>query len=271
MGDIHGFWSSQDTEFFNNSDYQFLLLTGDLPSLNKWRNQNLKKEFKMLRIPTYMSLGNWDSSNLFQIAGEVIPSRILSYIGSLGHIDRIKRLKSDLSNIIMGHYDCFKILDGSYTLLIGRPFTCGGSLAFVPTLKKKFRIANLDDSFLKYKEIINQSESNTLIILNHNGPTGLGDRATDIYGCDFKKDEGDWGDSDLEEAIRYAKTIGKRIPLVISGHMHHHNPKTKSTRKTMVYKEGTTYLNVAKVPRNNSYYSISLDGSDLDVELLTTK
>lgn len=271
MGDIHGFWSSQDTDYFNNSDYQFLLLTGDLPSFNRSRNLKLQKELRKLTIPTYMSLGNWDSSNIFQLAAEVIPSKFLSHIGSLGHINRIDSYRFSLPNIIMGHYDSFKLVDGSYTLLIGRPFTCGGPLAFVPTLKRKFHITSLEDSFLKYKEIINQSESNTLIILNHNGPTGLGDRATDIYGCDFKKEEGDWGDSDLEEAIRYAKSIGKTIPFVVSGHMHHHNPKTKSTRKTMVSKEGTTYLNAAKVPRFNSYYSVLLDGTDINVELLTTK
>ena len=41
----------------------------------------------------------------------------------------------------------------------------------------------------------------SLVFLAHNGPTGLGGSPTDIWGCDFKTDGGDWGDPDLEEAI----------------------------------------------------------------------
>jgi len=290
VGDIHGFWEDSDTEYFNASDYDFLLLTGDLPDHKPFpnRRQNLYQKLNALRIPTYMALGNWDGANLLQLIGEVFQNKAFIHLGSLGHIRRIRKLKQNLSNIQIGSYSLIPLSDENPTskkrndpnsnlgdfshanersrfnrigLLIGRPFTCGGpNLGFQPSLKRIYRITSMEDSVESYKKLIDscKEDFHSLIFLTHNGPTGLGDKATDIYGCDFRREEGDWGDPDLEVAIRYAKSNGIQIPLVVSGHMHHQNPKTKSLRKWLLEKDGTTYLNAAKVPRTGSYYSVEL-------------
>jgi uncharacterized protein (TIGR04168 family) len=274
IGDIHGFWEDSDTKYFNQSEYEFLLLTGDLPDHKPFSKakRDLYTRLNDLKLLSYMSLGNWDGANFLQLIGEVFQNRFLIWLGGIGHLKRVNTLKQFLSNIHIGSYNVtpLSLVNINIGLLIGRPFTCGGPhLGFVPSLKKIFGISSLEDSEAYYKNLIDtcKGKFDSLIILSHNGPSGLGDKATDIYGCDFRKDEGDWGDPDLEEAIRYAKSQGIRIPLVVSGHMHHRNPKTKSVRKWLVKKDGTTYLNAAKVPRNGSYYSVELYDSEVYVNL----
>lgn len=100
-----------------------------------------------------------------------------------------------------------------------------------------------------YKKLIDRSNNQHLGFLTHNGPTGLGSLKNDIYGCDFKKEAGDWGDSDLERAIDYAKSIGKKVIFAVSGHMHHTNRKNSLKRKWHSIKDETLFINSAKVPR----------------------
>lgn len=279
IGDIHGFWEESDSEFFNHSDYDFLLLTGDLPDHKPFGRgrKELHRKLNLLRKPSYMSLGNWDGANYLQLIGEVFQIQWMIRMGSIGHLKRVSKLKKELSNVQIGAYDFFPIECGDHKnhksrigLLIGRPFSCGGeNPGFIFSLRKLFGIKSMQDSVAYYKKLIDSCKGHfdTLIILSHNGPTGLGDKASDIYGCDFRKEEGDWGDPDLEEAIRYAKSQGLKIPLVVSGHMHHRNPKTKSKRKWLVAHNGTVYLNSAKVPRNGSHFSVLWDDERLNVEL----
>lgn len=297
IGDIHGFWEESDAEYFNQSDYDFLLLTGDLPDHKPLSigRQELYRKLNLLRIPTHMCLGNWDGANYLQLIGEVFQIGWMIRLGGIGHLKRVEKIKKSLSNLKIGSYSIQSLAKNKINsnkdisqneqinsgsskksenegigLLIGRPFTCGGSnLAFRPSLKKQFGISSMEDSTNYYKNLIDPlaHQYSSLIILSHNGPTGLGDKATSIYGCDFRREEGDWGDPDLEGAISYAKSVGIKIPLVVSGHMHHRNPKTKSEREWLVQKEGTTYLNAAKVPRNASYYSVELNGSGASVKL----
>jgi uncharacterized protein (TIGR04168 family) len=76
----------------------------------------------------------------------------------------------------------------------------------------------------------------------------LGDRADSIWGCDFRRREEDWGDQDLEAAVRYADSKGRKVLAAVAGHMHR---KTKSgrSRPAQVEKDGVLYVNAAEVPR----------------------
>jgi uncharacterized protein (TIGR04168 family) len=42
---------------------------------------------------------------------------------------------------------------------------------------------------------------NSLVLVGHNGPTGLGDEKHAPCGADFMPDGGDWGDPDAERAL----------------------------------------------------------------------
>ena len=87
-----------------------------------------------------------------------------------------------------------------------------------------------------------------MLLLAHNGPTGLGARKDDLWGCDFRESEGDFGDPDLEHAIGHARTAGKPVRAVIAGHMHH-AVRGGSTRRWRARRDGVLYVNAARVPR----------------------
>ena len=88
------------------------------------------------------------------------------------------------------------------------------------------------------------------MLLAHSGPTGLGSEAADLCGRDWKRPACDWGDQDLQEAIRLIRKQ-RPLPLVIFGHMHHRLRHGAGQRRTVQRdRQGTVYLNAACVPRH---------------------
>lgn len=61
---------------------------------------------------------------------------------------------------------------------------------------------------------------------------------------------GDHGDPDLASALKQATVLGRPVPLVVFGHMHH-MLKGGKRRRNMVHIDdsGTVFLNCAVVPR----------------------
>ena len=98
---------------------------------------------------------------------------------------------------------------------------------------------------------VNNAAYDTIIFLGHNGPVGLGDRAEDPCGRDWEPLGGDFGDLDLANAIDQTKNLGKSVPLVTFGHMHHHLRYRKDRLRTSISTsdDGTVFLNSASVPR----------------------
>lgn len=60
-----------------------------------------------------------------------------------------------------------------------------------------------------------------VVVMGHNGPTGLGATRSDICGVDFRSEEGDHGDEDLEAALKQLVARDVCVSLVVFGHMHH--------------------------------------------------
>lgn len=269
IGDVHGFWNHKDTTYFNESDYDALFFVGDLKGGTQKSLNTIIPFLQNLSKPVYFSYGNWDTTNLIQMAGEIWHNPFFARIGSLSHNKRIHKFQEQLPNFHLGMFNLFSLKE--FDLIIGRPFSAGGPISFVPILKQLFNIQTLEDSFARYKAIIDKSANENLAFLTHNGPFGLGAKATDIYGCDFLKEEGDWGDKDLQDAISYAKSKGKKVLFVASGHMHHRNPKTKQIRKWLEFVDNTHYANAANVPRirkakkggTSSHHHICVDLNDL--------
>ncbi|MQL97539.1 hypothetical protein Taro_030231 [Colocasia esculenta] len=94
-------------------------------------------------------------------------------------------------------------------------------------------------------------EGHSLILLAHNGPTGLGDKMNDICGRDWVYGGGDHGDPDLAQAIADLKRNTQiSMPLVVFGHMHKQLAHRNGLRKMIVVgDDDTVYLNGAVVPR----------------------
>lgn len=69
IGDVHGFWDTRDIEYFNSSDYDFILFTGDLRSYTE-NESEVAKRISPISKKSFVIPGNTDTSNLFQAAGE---------------------------------------------------------------------------------------------------------------------------------------------------------------------------------------------------------
>ncbi|MFY8148642.1 MAG: TIGR04168 family protein, partial [Prochlorococcaceae cyanobacterium] len=89
-----------------------------------------------------------------------------------------------------------------------------------------------------------------LVVLSHCGPSGLGSRAADPCGRDWKSQAGDWGDQDLALALEQIRR-SRPVPLVVFGHMHHTLRRGQGERLSFCRdRAGTAYLNAACVPRH---------------------
>lgn len=248
IGDLHGAFDAEDARFFNRSDYDLLLLTGDLGSGTSQNGLQVAREVARLNKPTLLVAGNNDAPFARDITAE------LKYQARLAALIRVSRGGSESETAVaLCGYDLrsLTIRDYSFSVLVGRPYSRGGRELFCPEgLKERYGVSSFKDSEARLFELIRAAPTKDIIWLAHNGPTGLGARGSDIWGADFRKDEGDWGDSDLEAAIARSRE-DKRVMAVVAGHMHRRPPGAKVDRErtSTLAKDGTLYVNPAVVPR----------------------
>ncbi|XP_037493106.1 uncharacterized protein LOC105633485 isoform X2 [Jatropha curcas] len=135
----------------------------------------------------------------------------------------------------------------------GRPFSCGGEQLFRnKLLSARYGVQDMDGSAMRiYHTALGTPEDHLLILLAHNGPTGLGSNLNDICGKDWVFGGGDYGDPDLAQAISHLKEkTSLNIPLIVFGHMHKELAYGNGLRKMLVVgSDKTIYLNGAIVPR----------------------
>jgi len=249
IGDLHGSFDAADAAYFNRSDYDLLLLTGDLGSGTAQNGIAVAREVARLEKPTLVVAGNNDAPHASDIAAE------FKYQGRLAALMRSMRSETPESGsaVHLAGYDLrtYTFRDTSFSVLVGRPYSRGGpEIAFASELEERYGVRGFERSRERLFELIEAAPSQNIIWLAHNGPSGLGSSPTDIWGCDFKADGGDWGDIDLEEAIFHTR-MKKRLVAVIAGHMHRsirHEGK-KIDRTAVIEKGNALYINPAVVPR----------------------
>ncbi|MBE7439437.1 MAG: metallophosphoesterase [Spirochaetales bacterium] len=247
LGDIHGFFSEEDIQYFNHSTVDLILLVGDLPG-RLHRFLPVCRLLSRLRRRTLLIPGNHDATSIMQVIAEIRANRSMIERHSPGQEERVAGLRQAIAPVEVCGYSRHTVAAGADELdiIAGRPHSMGGAeLGFQPYLKRCFGVADMADSLALYRQRIDESTL-PLLFLAHNGPAGLGDRANDIWGCDFRKAE-DFGDPDLAAALEYARTRG-RVLGVVAGHMHH-RLKGGGERTTFLFRDGIFYLNAARVPR----------------------
>ncbi len=251
IGDIHGSWDDQDVQYFNDSDYDLLLFVGDLGGGTLRSDLAVARSIARLSLPALVMPGNNDAIHLAQLAAEFLHQKGLIRLLSVGQQRRSRSLATALGEVQMVGYSLHSISHGNtaFDIIACRPHPMGGpSLSFVPHLERAYGIRSLEESAEKLISLVDSATSSRIIFFAHNGPTGLGDRAGDIWGCDFKREEGDWGDPDLEVAIDHAIAQGKQAIAVLGGHMHLRT-KQGTERPWRLEKNGIHYVNAARVPR----------------------
>lgn len=252
LGDVHLCWDDADTEYFSNgSNYDLVLFVGDVADYSHRQALATHRAIARVQSPKLFIPGNHDGVHVAQLAAEVLGASRLSDLLNGVQQRRCAQLRQTHGDEVVAGYTThrYRHSGGDFSLLTGRPHSMGGPrLAFRRYLRQHFGIASLEDSARRLREMVDRCETDSLLFSSHNGPAGLGARRSDIWGCDFRPQEGDFGDEDLRQAIDYAKSAGKRVLAVVAGHMHHaligggHRP-------WLVEENGTLYVNAARVPR----------------------
>ncbi|XP_039031808.1 uncharacterized protein LOC120166643 isoform X2 [Hibiscus syriacus] len=250
VGDVHDDWDlEEDTKALQFLKPDLLLFTGDFGN----ENVELVQNVAALNFPKAVILGNHDSWSTQQFSSKK-KDRVQLQLECLGqeHVG-YKRLDFPLLKL---------------SVVGGRPFSCGGQRIFRKRLlSARYGIQEMDESAKRiYKAALGTPEDHLVILLAHNGPTGLGSELNDICGKDWVFEGGDHGDPDLAQAISHLKqTATFSIPLVVFGHMHKELAHGNGLRKMIVVgSDDIIYLNGAIVPRVRPINKTPLQASNSD-------
>lgn len=251
IGDVHLAFDDVDARLLDEQGYDAILFVGDLAGYSHKGGLEVARSIARLRTPALVVPGNHDAANALQMAAEVLEADVLLPLLNRGQRARERELASALGPARVAGYSVHTLETerGPLDVIAGRPHSAGGAhLAFRPYLAEAFGVTDMEASARKLCALVDESRAEDLVFLAHNGPSGLGARRDDIWGCDFRKSEGDFGDPDLREAIDHARARGKRVRAVVAGHMHH-GLKGGGRRRWIVEKDGVLYVNAARVPR----------------------
>jgi uncharacterized protein (TIGR04168 family) len=248
IGDVHHAYNEVDTAYFNASDHDALLFTGDIYNYSLQRGLRAASELAELNKPALLIPGNHDAIHPAQLAAEITRRTSLIRLTSVGHERRVRDLREAVGGVQVGGYMTHRLKEG-LDVVTGRPHSMGGSaISFAPHLAEAYGVRTQEDSVRRLRQCVDESDAPQLVFLAHNGPTGLGERRGDLWGADFRREEGDFGDADLRLAIDYAIESGKHVLAVVAGHMHH-RIRGGGKRNWYERRDGVLYINAARVPR----------------------
>ncbi|CAI0394959.1 unnamed protein product [Linum tenue] len=228
VGDVHDQWNLEE----DTKALQFLRSIADL------------------QFPKAAILGNHDSWTTQQFS---LNFDLLSF--SLPFVRKKDRIQLQLESLGDEHvgYSRLDFSELKISVVGGRPFSCGGDYLYrKKLLSARYGVQDMEGSARRiYNVALGTPEDNLVILLAHNGPTGLGSNLNDICGKDWSVGGGDHGDPDLAQALsRLKDSSNLHIPLIVFGHMHKQLAYRAGLRKMIVVgHDDTIYLNGAIVPR----------------------
>jgi uncharacterized protein (TIGR04168 family) len=240
VGDVHDQWSAEDNLALQHLKVDIVLFVGDFGN----EAVEVVREVAAVSIPKAVIMGNHDAWYSASSWGK----QKAPYDQS--QEDRVQQQLDLLGETHVGFSKLdFPQLDVS--VVGSRPFSWGGlTWRNSQFYRDRYQIKNFEESTQQMVESAQDAASQTLIFIAHNGPAGLGKQTESICGRDWKAEGGDYGDPDLTAAIAQTQSLGKSIPLVTFGHMHHELKIPRGKRRKLVeVREQTVYFNAACVPR----------------------
>jgi uncharacterized protein (TIGR04168 family) len=241
VGDVHDRWEAADETALQHLGVDLVLFVGDFGN----ESVQVVREIAAVKLPKATVFGNHDAWYSASDWGkQKCPYDRQKEDWVQDQIDLLKETHVGYSKLDFPELQL--------TVVGSRPFSWGGDVwKNAEFYQERFGVTSFAESTAKIVAAAQTAAYDTVIFLGHNGPVGLGNNADDPCGKDWQPLGGDYGDPDLTEAIALTRKLGKTIPLVTFGHMHHDLRYTKQhLRKTFVISsEGTMYLNAARVPR----------------------
>ena len=245
VGDVHNQWEEQDAIALEHLGVDLVLFVGDFGN----EAVAVVRQIANISVPKAAILGNHDAWYSASSWGR----QKAPYDQS--QEDRVQQQLDLLDTAHVG-YNQLDFANYGISVVGSRPFSWGGSIwRNNQFYRDRYDVSSFEESSQRIIHAAQQAAYDNLIIIGHNGPFGLGDRPESICGRDWKPEGGDYGDPDLTEAITQISQLGKSIPLVTFGHMHHALKYPPGKRRTIVeVRDETVYFNAACVPRivNNS-------------------
>jgi len=251
VGDVHLVWDERDVRALDAAGYDLVLFVGDLAGYGPAGGEAVARSIATLKTPALVMPGNHDAVTLAQLAAEVLRApNALRHVLALGMVQRVERLRRALGPVPLCGYSLHAFESLGLSVVAARPHTIGGPrIPFARYLTQQFSVRTLEDSAERLCALIDQVPAHhRLVVLAHCGPSGLGAARSDIYGCDFRPEQGDWGDPDLAEALEHASRTGKPVLAVVAGHMHH-RVRGGGERRWQLQGDGVLHVNAARVPR----------------------
>jgi uncharacterized protein (TIGR04168 family) len=241
VGDVHDQWEEADAIALQHLGVDLVLFVGDFGN----EAVELVGRLAALDLPKAAIFGNHDAWYTASDWGRSkrpydpkVEDRVRQQIDLLG-----------ASSVGYGKLDFPQF---NLSVVGSRPFSWGGTeWKYSDFYQDRYGIASFEASTQRIVEMGMNATGEHLIIIGHNGPTGLGEDPESICGKDWGEPiGGDYGDPDLAAAIAQLQERGKSIPLVTFGHMHHKLRHTKERlRQPIVVRPDTIYLNAARCPR----------------------
>lgn len=241
IGDIHDLWNEYDKEALEFLGVDLVLFVGDIGN----ESIPLVKNISELNIPKAVILGNHDAWFTATEWGR----KKCPYDRTLE--DRVQQQLDILGECHVG-YGSLDFPELDISVIGSRPFSWGGSQWQCEQFYlERYGVRNFAESSAKIMASVHKTKHQRLIFIGHNGPFGLGANPEDTCGRDWKPLGGDFGDPDFQQAISQTQQLGKNIPLVAFGHMHHNLRHTKTRLRTIINQDQyqTIYLNAASTPR----------------------
>ncbi|KAK9812544.1 hypothetical protein WJX73_007673 [Symbiochloris irregularis] len=242
VGDVHGQYGPEDEAAIRSLGVDATLFVGDFGE----EDVELVQQIASGDTPRFTILGNHD-------AWYSLTTLRPDFKGVQSQLDALGQQH-------IGYSSCtVPAANGPGCTVVGaRPFSRGGDkwekVAFF--YKQLYEVESMEASAARVSDTVLKASQQglPLVLMSHNGPTGLGELSHSICGIDWTRDAGDHGDPDLREALDDVHNKGSSIALVVFGHMHHklnHRHGDGALRSMAVIDPatGTVYINAAVVPR----------------------
>lgn len=241
IGDVHDRWEAEDEAALKSLGVDLALLVGDFGN----ESVHIVKLIAEMQIPKAAIMGNHDAWYTATDWG------ISKCPYDRKKEDRVQQQLDLLGEAHVG-YGKLDFPQLNLSVVGSRPFSWGGSSWKNERFyRERYGVESFDQSVGRILDAVDQTQTDTILFIGHNGAKGLGDRPEDPCGRDWQPLGGDHGDPDFAEAIAQTRDRGKSVPLAVFGHMHHslRHTKTESRRPIHVDAAGTVHLNAARVPR----------------------